>query len=59
MSTPELAEVAPLKTLHEVLKWGFARSPRLEVIDVVIQDEYSHDFVTRVREGVYLCFDTT
>lgn len=56
-------EVAELRTLQEVLQWGFSRSPAWEIVEVVVQDEYCHDVVIRgpVRGGaqLYLCFDTT
>jgi hypothetical protein len=60
MSVEELlAALAPIKTLQEVLRWGFSRSPPLEVVDVVVQDEYTHDLIARFGENIYLCFDTT
>ena len=31
----------------------------LEVVEVVTQDEYTHDVVTRGWGAAYLCFDTT
>jgi hypothetical protein len=52
-------ELAPLKILEEVLRWGFASSPPREIADVVVQDEYTHDVVMTDPRGVYLCFDTT
>ena len=54
-----LAELAPLATLQEVLRWGFASSPPREVVTVVVQDEYSHDVVLTGPDGLYLSFDTT
>jgi len=53
--TPELAkEVSSLKTLAEIIRAGF------EVVDVVIQDEFSHDVVVRRASLglVHLVFDT-
>jgi hypothetical protein len=54
-----LLEVAPLTTLQDVLRWAFACSPPRELVDVVIQDEFSHDVVMTGPDGLYLCFDTT
>lgn len=54
MAAPE-----DLKTLHDVILWGKTLSPMLEIVDVVIQDEYTHDVVAKLGEDRYLCFDTT
>lgn len=69
MSSPSLddraaleLELAPLRTLQDVLTWGFAHTPACEIVDIVVQDEYCHDVVVRgPRQGerqLYLCFDT-
>lgn len=34
-----------LGTLSHVLPWGMAQRPPWIVVDVVVQDEYSHDVV--------------
>jgi hypothetical protein len=49
-----LAFAGRLATLEDVLRAG------LDVVDVIVQDEYTHDVVTR-RPGAaaYVCFDTT
>jgi hypothetical protein len=52
----ELArKVAPLQTLADVIAAGF------EVVDVVVQDEFTHDVVVRhaAHADVHLVFDTT
>ncbi len=46
-----------LATVEELLMW--CRAHRADVVDVIVQDEYSHDLVVRQRDGSYLCFDTT
>jgi hypothetical protein len=56
---PILAEVEPLQTLAGVLRWAFAQGPPAEVVDVVMQDEFTHDVVVRTAAGVFLVFDTT
>ena len=47
--------VGSLQTIGEVIGAGF------EVVDVVIQDEFTHDVVVRhARQGnLYLVFDAT
>jgi hypothetical protein len=54
-----LREVEGLSTLAGVLRWATARTPRAEFVDVVIQDEYTHDVVIRVGAETFLVFDTT
>jgi len=54
----ELASaVARLATLEDVLHWGAAQRPPWDVVDVVVQDEFTHDVI--VRGPAYLVFDTT
>jgi len=50
-----LEAATKLQTLEDVLHWGG------DVVEVVVQDEYTHDVVVvRVRNvGPYLVFDTT
>ena len=47
-----LAWVLQLETLEEVLRRD------LRLLDVIVQDEYTHDVVTQAGE-VYVVFDTT
>lgn len=47
-----LAWVAQLDTLEDVLRRG------LSIVDVVVQDEYTHDVVTTAGE-LYVVFDST
>lgn len=52
------AEVATrLATLEDVLRVGFRQQPPWDVVDVVVQDEFTHDVI--VRGPAYLVFDTT
>jgi len=53
-----LSEVERWRTLGEVMTWAFARRPRAELLNVVTQDEFTHDIVIRVSEEVFLVFDT-
>ncbi len=49
--------VEQLRTLEELLAWCHASGA--ELVEVIVQDEYTHDVVVRERSGGYLCFDTT
>ncbi len=50
-----LASATRLATLEDVLRWGG------DVIEVIVQDEYTHDVVARAPGAVanFLVFDTT
>jgi hypothetical protein len=45
-----------IATLEDVLAWCAAHAS--DIVDVIVQDEFTHDVVVRTPEG-YLCFDTT
>jgi len=52
-------EVGSLETLEEVIQWGLARpTPRI-ILEVVVQDEYTHDVVIEWESNLHLVFDTT
>jgi hypothetical protein len=52
-------QVVERATLEEVVRWALMRREPFPVVDVIVQDEYTHDVVIRVRGDVYLVFDTT
>ena len=52
-------ELAPLTTLQDVVRWGFAHTPPRDVAEVIVQDEFTHDVVLPWEDGHYLVFDTT
>jgi hypothetical protein len=52
-------ELAPLTTLQDVVRWGFARTPPRDVAAVVVQDEFTHDVVLPWDGRGFLVFDTT
>jgi hypothetical protein len=56
--TPEqlLAAARQLRTLEEATRWAFAHD--LELVEVVTQDEYTHDVVFAAAAH-WLVFDTT
>ncbi len=52
-----LAGAARARTLEDVLAWAHPRGA--EVVDVIVQDEYTHDVIVRGPAPAYLRFDTT
>ncbi|MCK6547368.1 hypothetical protein L6R52_16080 [Myxococcota bacterium] len=53
------ASVCSFVMLEELIRWGLSCSPQREVVDVVIQDEYSHDVVFRWDDRWFLVFEST
>ena len=51
--------VQPLTTLADVLAWARAAVPPATIVDIVTQDEYTHDVVVEPSGLPYLVFDTT
>jgi hypothetical protein len=41
------------RTLEQVLREGY------EIVDVVVQDEFTHDVIARTPRGEWLVYDTT
>jgi hypothetical protein len=54
-----LIELHQIATLKEVLSWSLSQDPRAEFVDVVIQDEYHHDVIVRVKDDVFAVFETS
>jgi len=50
---------ARLATLEDLLQFGFAQRPPWELVDVIVQDEFTHDVVVRGPAAAFLVFDTT
>lgn len=46
-------------TLQDVLDWCKAQAPRRDLANVVVQDEFTHDVVLEVAEGLHAVYDTT
>lgn len=46
------------QTLADVLRWCAQQSPRVQVTEIVTQDEYTHDVVLPFGAH-FLSFDTT
>lgn len=55
------ATVQDLRTLADVLAWARAQTPPRSVVEIVTQDEYTHDVVLHASGSgrPYLAFDTT
>lgn len=53
------AAVGSLHLLADVLEWGGRELPPARIVDIVTQDEYTHDVVVPFRGRAYLSFDTT
>ncbi|MBA3460456.1 MAG: hypothetical protein H0T46_10875 [Deltaproteobacteria bacterium] len=49
-------ELPAFQTLQEVLFYGLPR--KWDVVEVVVQDEYTHDVIVATPAG-FLVFDTT
>jgi hypothetical protein len=53
------AAATRLATLEELLRFGFAQRPAWELVDVIVQDEFTHDVIIGGPAGAFLVFDTT
>ena len=60
---PELVERAQaatrLVTLGDALRFGFAQRPPWELVEVIVQDEFTHDVIVAGPAPAFLVFDTT
>ncbi len=54
-----LTEVSSFRTLEQAMRWALARTPPAELLNVVTQDEFTHDVVIQVSPEGFLVFDTT
>ena len=52
-------ELAPLTMLDQVIAWAGRQEPRASVLEVVVQDEFTHDVVIAFRRALFLAFGTT
>ena len=59
MPSDILSEVESFRSLEQAMLWAFAQKPPAELINVVTQDEFTHDIVIRVSPEVFLLLDTT
>lgn len=54
-----IVEARALQSLHEAIRWGLGRDPKVVPDDVIVQDEYTHDVLFRTADNTYLVFDTS
>ena len=50
-------QLAPVASLHDLIRWGLARG--WMVTAVVVQDEFTHDVVMPAGDRRVLVFDST
>jgi hypothetical protein len=48
-----------LDSLEQLLRFGFAQRPAWELVDVIVQDEFTHDVILAGPAPAFLVFDTT
>jgi hypothetical protein len=53
------AATAEHHTLGDVVRWAARQSPPRAIVDVVTQDEYTHDVVVPLTGALHLVYDTT
>ncbi|MEW6128692.1 MAG: hypothetical protein AB1757_16755 [Acidobacteriota bacterium] len=59
MSVAILKEVSALLSLEQVMKWMLTRTPAAKLVNLIAQDEFTHDVIIRIEEKTFLVFDTT
>lgn len=52
-------ELRTRRTLADVLTWARAQQPPATVVEIVTQDEYTHDVIVALDPRVHLVFDAT
>lgn len=54
-----VAMVASQRTLEDVVRWSLVSRPPRRIVNVLVQDEYTHDVVVELDGEHYLVYDTT
>jgi hypothetical protein len=54
-----LAEVRPIRTMFQALRWASSRTPPALFLDAVTEDEFTADVVVRVDLTSFVVFGTT
>ncbi len=52
-AAPVVPLASRLDTLEDVVRTGW------DLLDVIVQDEFTHDVIVRGPDGAYVVFDTT
>ena len=50
-------EVRHHRTMEHVVRWAFARE--LDIDEVIVQDEFTHDVIVTLSDGRVLVYDST
>lgn len=45
--------------LDDVMSWCSAQDPPRDSVEVVVQDEFTHDLIIHLDDGLYAVYDTT
>ncbi len=53
------AVVGRHQTLEQVVRWTIALPPPGALVEVIVQDEFTHDVVVAWRASLHLVYDTT
>ncbi|MCB9793590.1 MAG: hypothetical protein H6741_12780 [Alphaproteobacteria bacterium] len=53
------AATASHHILERVVRWGYAQQPMIEISDVIVQDEFTHDVIVPLPDGLFLVYDST
>lgn len=51
--------VARHHTMERVAQWVFRHEPTLDIADVLRQDEFTHDVIVPLPDGLTLVYDST
>ena len=54
-----LIELESLRTLEQAMHWAASQKPPARLVDVVTQDEFTHDVVFEAALNIFPVFDTT
>ena len=47
-------------TLERVVNWGFAQDPLVDIADILVQDEFTHDVIVPFpAKQIVLVYDST
>ena len=52
-------ELSPIGSLSRLIVWGLAQQPESVVVDVIVQDEFTHDVIMSWTGSRHLVFDST
>lgn len=53
------ALVSAHTTMERVARWAFSQRPPLDIVDIIRQDEFTHDVIVPLPDGLVLVYDST